>query len=44
MEYDNIALFEVDENGEYTIIATPKRDDINDTYFYADYAAKKNIE
>ncbi|MDT3498396.1 hypothetical protein NLU03_29955 [Bacillus toyonensis] len=44
LEYDNIALFEVDENGEYTIIATPKRDDINDTYFYADYAAKKNIE
>lgn len=43
-EYNNVALFEVDGNGEYTIIVTPKYDDIKDTYFYGDYAAKKNIE
>ncbi|WP_028401039.1 hypothetical protein [Ectobacillus panaciterrae] len=43
-EYNNIALFEVDGNGEYTIIATPKYDELRDTYFYGDYAAKKNIE
>ncbi|MCU7668444.1 MULTISPECIES: hypothetical protein [Bacillus cereus group] len=40
-EYDNIALFEVDGNGEYTIIATPKSEDLYDTYYYGDYAAKK---
>ncbi|MFD0769325.1 hypothetical protein ACFQZ1_10675 [Bacillus sp. CGMCC 1.60114] len=43
-EYSNITLFEVDGNGEYTIIATPKLDDLYDTYFYGDYATKKNIE
>ncbi|RAN74788.1 hypothetical protein [Bacillus sp. SRB_331] len=43
-EYNNVALFEVDENGEYTIIATPKYDDLHDTYFYGDYATKKNKE
>ncbi|PGS02385.1 hypothetical protein [Bacillus pseudomycoides] len=43
-EYNNVALFEVDENGKYTVIATPNYDDIRDTYFYGDYAAKKNIE
>lgn len=40
-EYDNIALFEVDGNGEYTIIATPKSEDLYDTYYYGDYVAKK---
>ncbi|PEA54143.1 hypothetical protein CON64_14940 [Bacillus pseudomycoides] len=40
-EYNNVALFEVDGKGEYTIIANPKRDDLNDIYFYGDYAAKK---
>ncbi|PEF72031.1 hypothetical protein CON94_28675 [Bacillus pseudomycoides] len=40
-EYNNVALFEVDENGKYTVIATPNYDDIRDTYFYGDYAAKK---
>jgi len=40
-EYSNIALFEVDENGKYTIIATPKYDELRVTYFYGDYAAKK---
>ncbi|MDD0820627.1 hypothetical protein [Bacillus cereus] len=40
-EYDNIALFEVDRNGEYTIIATPKSEDLYDTYYYGDYVAKK---
>ncbi|MFL0404957.1 hypothetical protein ACH0BP_25225 [Bacillus nitratireducens] len=40
-EYNNVALFEVDENGKYTIIATPKYDDLESTYFYGDYAAKK---
>ncbi|MFK4323024.1 hypothetical protein ABH946_005787 [Bacillus sp. RC145] len=40
-EYNNVALFEVDENGKYTIIATPKYDELRDTYFYGDYAAKK---
>lgn len=43
-EYNNVALFEVDENGKYTIIATPKYDDLDNSYFYGDYAAKKNIE
>ncbi|PEI63809.1 hypothetical protein [Bacillus wiedmannii] len=43
-EYNNVALFEVDENGKYTVIATPNYDDIRDTYFYGDYAAKKNRE
>ena len=43
-EYNNVALFEVDENGKYTIIATPKYDDLLDTYFYGDYEAKKNKE
>ncbi|KOS64372.1 hypothetical protein FJQ98_12645 [Lysinibacillus agricola] len=43
-EYNNVALFEVDENGKYTIIATPKYDDLRDTYFYGDYAAEKNIK
>ncbi|PEB72610.1 hypothetical protein COM89_26895 [Bacillus thuringiensis] len=43
-EDNNVALFEVDENGKYTIIATPKYDDLYDTYFYGDYAAKKNKE
>ncbi|PEK39504.1 hypothetical protein CN586_28630 [Bacillus toyonensis] len=43
-EYNNVALFEVDENGKYTIIATPKYDELRDTYFYGDYAAKKNIK
>lgn len=41
-EYNNVALFEVDENGKYTIIATPKYDDLEDAYFYGDYVAKKN--
>ncbi|MED2693813.1 hypothetical protein [Bacillus toyonensis] len=40
-EYSNVALFEVDEDGKYTIIATPKYDELRDTYFYGDYAAKK---
>jgi len=40
-EYNNVALFEVDENGKYTIIATPKYDDLHDAYFYGDYAATK---
>lgn len=43
-EYNNVALFEVDENGKYTIIATPKYDDLDYSYFYGDYAAKKNIK
>lgn len=43
-EYSNVALFEVDGNGEYTIIATPKYDDFYRTYYYGDYAAKKNIK
>ncbi|HDX9694334.1 hypothetical protein [Bacillus thuringiensis] len=43
-EYNNVALFEVNENGKYTVIATPNYDDIRDTYFYGDYATKKNIE
>jgi len=43
-EYNNVALFEVDENGKYTVIATPNYDEIRDTYIYGDYAAKKNIE
>ncbi|MGG2016920.1 hypothetical protein [Bacillus sp. S10(2024)] len=43
-EYDNVALFEVDGNGEYTIIATPKYDDFYRTYYYGDYAAEKNIK
>lgn len=40
-EYNNVALFEVDENGKYTVIATPKYDDLHDAYFYGDYAATK---
>lgn len=40
-EYDNIALFEVDGNGEYTIIATPKSEDLYDTYYYGNYVTKK---
>ncbi len=40
-EYNNVALFEVDEDGKYTIIATPKYGELEDTYFYGDYAAKK---
>ncbi|MBK3497107.1 hypothetical protein JFL43_20175 [Viridibacillus sp. YIM B01967] len=43
-EYNNVALFEVDENGKYTVIATPKYHDLRDAYFYGDYAAKKNIK
>ncbi|KGR80763.1 hypothetical protein [Lysinibacillus boronitolerans] len=43
-EYNNVALFEVDENGKYTIIATPKYDDLDRTYYYGDYAAAKNIK
>lgn len=43
-EYNNVALFEIDENGKYTIIATPKYDDLDNSYFYGDYAAKKNKE
>ena len=44
LENNSVVLFEVDGNGEYTIIATPKYGDFWDTYFYGDYAAKKNIE
>ncbi|AIE80099.1 MULTISPECIES: hypothetical protein [Bacillus cereus group] len=40
-EYNNVALFEVDENGKYTIIASPKYSELENTYFYGDYAAKK---
>ncbi|ETT86948.1 hypothetical protein MKZ08_07080 [Viridibacillus sp. FSL R5-0477] len=40
-EYNNVALFEVDKNGKYTIIATPKYDDLDRTYYYGDYAATK---
>ncbi|MGG0666368.1 hypothetical protein ABE042_19895 [Viridibacillus arvi] len=40
-EYNNVALFEVDENGKYTVIATPKYDDLRDAYFYGDYADTK---
>ncbi|WP_336769765.1 hypothetical protein [Bacillus bombysepticus] len=40
-DQDNMAMFEVDENGKYTIIATPKHDDLHDTYFYGDYSTKK---
>ncbi|MDC2865369.1 hypothetical protein [Bacillus sp. BP-3] len=43
-ENNSVVLFEVDENGEYTIIATPKYGDFWDTYFYGDYAAEKNIK
>lgn len=43
-EYNNVALFEVNENGKYTIIATPKYDDLDYSYFYGDYAAEKNIK
>ncbi|OHX31131.1 hypothetical protein [Bacillus mycoides] len=43
-EYNNVALFEVDENGKYTIIANPKYDDLHRAYYYGDYAAKKNIK
>ncbi len=39
-EYNNVALFEVDEDGKYTIIATPKYDELDKSYFYGDYAAK----
>ena len=39
-EYNNVALFEVDEGGKYTIIATPKYDELDNSYFYGDYAAK----
>ncbi|MBG0966568.1 hypothetical protein [Bacillus sp. SRB1LM] len=42
-EYNNVVLFEVDENGKYTIIANPKYDDLDNSYFYGDYAAQKNI-
>ncbi|HDR4726340.1 TPA: hypothetical protein QCR01_004193, partial [Bacillus cereus] len=38
-EYNNVALFEVDENGKYTIIASPKYGELENTYFYGDYAA-----
>lgn len=44
MEKCNVALFEVDENGKYTIIATPTYDDLNKFYFYGDYEAKKMKE
>ncbi|WP_088293836.1 hypothetical protein [Bacillus mycoides] len=40
-ECNNVALFEVDENGKYTIIASPKYGELENTYFYGDYAAKK---
>ena len=40
-EYNNVVLFEVDENGKYTIIANPKYDDLDNSYFYGDYAAQK---
>ncbi|PEL83493.1 hypothetical protein [Bacillus wiedmannii] len=40
-EYNNVALFEVDENGKYTVIANPKYDDLDRTYYFGDYAAKK---
>ncbi|KKZ90865.1 hypothetical protein B4147_0228 [Bacillus wiedmannii] len=40
-EYNNVYLFEVDEDGKYTIIATLKYGELGDTYFYGDYAAKK---
>ncbi|WP_144555855.1 hypothetical protein [Bacillus sp. X1(2014)] len=40
-EHNNVALFEVDENGKYTIIATPKYDDLDNSYFYGDYVAEK---
>lgn len=43
-ENNSVVLFEVDGNGEYTIIATPKYGDFWDTYFYGDYAAEKNIK
>ncbi|MEK4761206.1 hypothetical protein MHH85_13220 [Viridibacillus sp. FSL E2-0187] len=43
-EHNSVVLFEVDENRGYTIIATPKYGDFWNTYFYGDYAAKKNIE
>lgn len=39
-EYNNVALFEVDEDGKYTIIATPKYDELDNSYFYGDYVAK----
>ncbi|MBZ4225962.1 hypothetical protein LAE98_28655 [Bacillus wiedmannii] len=39
-EYNNVALFEVDEDGQYTIIATPKYDELDNSYFYGEYAAK----
>ncbi|WP_242296450.1 MULTISPECIES: hypothetical protein [unclassified Bacillus cereus group] len=39
-EYNNVTLFEVDEDGKYTIIATPKYDELDNSYFYGDYAAK----
>ncbi|PGM91732.1 hypothetical protein [Bacillus cereus] len=42
-EYNNVALFEVDENGKYTIIASPKYGELENTYFYGDYA-EKNIK
>lgn len=40
-KHNNLALFEVDENGKYTIIATPTYDDSDKSYFYGDYEAKK---
>ncbi|MCS3599190.1 hypothetical protein [Bacillus sp. JUb91] len=43
-EYNNVALFEVDENGKYTIIASPKYGELENTYFYGDYAAKKKYK
>jgi hypothetical protein len=43
-EHNNLALFEVDENGKYTIIATPTYEDLNKSYFYGDYEAKKSKE
>lgn len=43
-EHNNLALFEVDGNGKYTIIATPTYEDLNKSYFYGDYEAKKPKE
>ncbi len=40
-EYNNIALFEVDENGKYTIIASPKYSELENTYFMVIMQQKK---
>ena len=39
-ELDTYALFKVDRNKDYTIIATPKYDDLEKAYYYGEYLKK----